>query len=418
MQALVFGILDAHTPARFERIFIDDCIEEVDYTLKPDIVALSFGTYAAKRAYSIAQKFRKMGATIIMGGFHVSAMPDEALDYAHSVVIGDAEPVWNEVLEDYERNELKSKYYSQHTDTVLHTKINRGIYSGKKYFPANLVQWGRGCRHNCDFCSIKSFYGSQCLLRPVNEVITEIESLDNKTIFFVDDNLFHGTDLFIEFLTQLIPLKKRWACQISIEVTRDAELVRLMKKSGCIMALVGIETFSTGNLKLMNKSWNPAKSDYSEAIGILRKAGIMVYGTFVFGYDFDTPESFEPVVVFAIKNKLFLANFNPLYPMPGTELYRRLQNENRLEFPEWWLHPDFYYGRTMFRPTLLSPEELEIACFKCKKIFNSYYSIAKRMFDFSANSSSFRNILLFLLVNFINRKELYRKQNQKLGLAE
>lgn len=415
MQPLVFAVLDSLTPSKYERVFVDDCIEDVDFTVQADMVAFTFGTYAAKRAYAMAEKFKKQGATIIMGGFHVTAMPEEAMQYADTIVIGDAEPVWDQVLTDYENNQLQPTYSSKHTEPELHVTYNRNVFKGKKYFPSNIVQWGRGCKHNCDFCSIKSFYGNNGILRPIADVMTEIRSLDNKTIFFADDNLFHSRELFLKFLTELRPLKKKWGCQISIDVTRDDELLNLMKSSGCVMALVGIETFNTDNLKQMNKSWNRSKSDYSQAIKKFRDKGIMVYGTFIFGYDFDTVDSFLPTVDFAIQNKLFMANFNPLYPMPGTELYNRLKKENRLEFDKWWLHPDFYYGRTKFKPLSMTTEELENGCFDCKKKFNSLSSILIRMTDLKTNASSLKGFVLFLMVNMVNRREVYRKQNQKLG---
>jgi radical SAM superfamily enzyme YgiQ (UPF0313 family) len=415
MQPLVFSILDALTPGRYEKIFMDDCIEEIDFNIQVDLVAITVGTYAAKRAYEIASKFRTKGATIIMGGFHVSAVPEEALQYAHSVVIGDAEPVWQQVMDDFESQQLKSIYEAIHTTQVLHTRFNRQVFHGKKYFPANLVQWGRGCKHNCDFCSIKAFYGHQCPLRPIPEVLEEIRNLDAKTIFFVDDNLYRSRELFIEFLNGMIPLKKKWACQISVDVAKDKDLILWMKKAGCIMVLLGIETFNSDNLKLMNKRWNFSRDEYSQAISIFRNLGIMVYGTFIFGYDFDHPDSFQPMVDFAIQNKLFLANFNPLYPMPGTPLYQRLKAENRLSFEHWWLDPDFYYGKTKFQPLGMTSEQLEAGCFNSKKQFNNYSSIFYRLLEFKANARSFKNIFLFLLINLINRKEIYRKQHLKLG---
>jgi len=164
MQPLVFAVLDSLTPSKYERVFVDDCIEDVDFTVQADIVAFTFGTYAAKRAYAMAEKFKKQGATIIMGGFHVTAMPEEAMQYADTIVIGDAEPVWDQVLTDYENNQLQPTYSSKHTEPELHVTYNRNVFKGKKYFPSNIVQWGRGCKHNCDFCSIKSFYGNNGIL--------------------------------------------------------------------------------------------------------------------------------------------------------------------------------------------------------------------------------------------------------------
>jgi radical SAM superfamily enzyme YgiQ (UPF0313 family) len=165
----------------------------------------------------------------------------------------------------------------------------------------------------------------------------------------------------------------------------------------------------------MNKSWNMGEEGYTRAIQIFRNFGIMVYGTFILGYDYDTEDAFDSAVQYAINKRLFLANFNPLYPMPGTRLYNRLQKEQRLEFDKWWLHPDFYYGKTTFRPVSMSPHALEKGCFGTRKKFNSLQSIFYRLFDLKTNSSSLKNAVLFLMINFINRREIYRKQNKKLG---
>lgn len=415
MQPLVFAILDHLTPPHFERVFIDDCIEEINFNEKADLVALTFGTYAAKRAYGVADRFKKQGSVIVMGGFHVSAMPDEVLEYADAIVIGDAETTWPKLLHDFENNKLQRVYKSDDGSSTFSTSLNRNVFNGKKYFPVNLVQWGRGCLHNCEFCSVNAFYNGQKCLRPIAEVIQELSSLDNKPVFFVDDNLFHEKSLFISFLEQIKPLGKRWACQISIDVTKDTQLVKLMKEAGCMMVLFGIETFNRENLRLMNKSWNLGEDGYSRAIEIFRRFGIMVYGTFILGYDYDTEEAFDSALKYAIKKKLFLANFNPLYPMPGTRLYDRLQKELRLEFDKWWLHPDFYYGKTMFRPVSMSSHTLEKGCFETRKKFNSFRSIFHRLVDLKTNSATFKNAVLFLMVNFINRREIYRKQNKKLG---
>lgn len=415
MQPLVFAILDHLTPPHFDRVFIDDCIEEINFNEKADLVALTFGTYAAKRAYSVAARFRERGSVVVMGGFHVTAMPFEALQYADSVVVGDAETTWPQLLHDFENNQLQPVYKTHDCSSAFSTTLNRDVFKGKKYFPVNIVQWGRGCRHSCEFCSVNAFYNGKKSLRPIGEVIREISSLDNKPVFFADDNLFHEKSLFISFLEQLKPLRKKWACQISIDIAREPGMIKLMKDSGCMMVLFGIETFSRENLKMMNKAWNNNEKNYAEAISNFRSNGIMVYGTFIFGYDYDTIDSFAPAVSFAIKNKLFLANFNPLYPMPGTRLYDRLQKEQRLEFEKWWLHPDFHYGKTMFRPEAMSPHDLETCCFESKKKFNSLNSIFYRLFDFKTNSASIKNAVLFLMVNFINRREIYRKQNKKLG---
>ena len=245
--------------------------------------------------------------------------------------------------------------------------------------------------------------------------MNDISNLDNKPIFFVDDNLFHNKSKFREFLLALIPLKRRWACQISVDVTQDDELLDLMQKSGCLMVLIGIESLKGDNLKLMNKAWNFNANKYTQALEKFRKRHILVWGTFIFGYDYDLPDDLKTLVDFAIRNKLFIANFNPLYPMPGTPLYQRIEGENRLLFDKWWLNPNYYYGETMFQPKHMTPQELEINCFNAKKKFNSLSSILYRSTDLRANIYRKTNTLYFILANFTNRREVYKKQGKKLG---
>ena len=417
MQPLVFAILKSLTPKDFEISFYDDRVEELNFTEPTDLVAITCGTFTAKRAYQIAGYYRKKNVPVVMGGYHPTLMPEEARLYADAVIIGSAESVWQQVLDDFQNNALKPFYHGEIDGDGLHSSYDYSIFEGKKYFPVNLVEWGRGCRHHCDFCSVQAFNKGKEMLRPVKDVIADISKLDNKPVFFVDDNLYHDKRLFRDLLVDMIPLKKRWACQISVEVTHDEDLLGLMQKSGCMMALLGIESFDRGNLKLMNKSWNFDIGKYREAIQRLRKRHIMVYGTFIFGYDHDTPEDFKKSVDFAIKSKLFIANFNPLYPMPGTKLYERLEAENRLIYEKWWLDPDFYYGKTMFRPVPFSPQDLEKHCLDAKRKFNSFASILHRARDFSANLHGKTNAAFFLLTNLTNRREIFKKQGKKLGTS-
>jgi len=290
------------------------------------------------------------------------------------------------------------------------------VFDKKPYGPIELVQWGRGCPFNCDFCSIKAFYGSSHPCRPIEDLVKELAGLSNKTVFFVDDNLYANKARFKQFLMELAGMNIKWACQISINIAQDDELLRLMRDSGCFLALVGIESFHSGNLKLMNKEWNTSNLNYDEAIKKIKSYGIMIYGTFVFGYDFDTADSFKYAVDFAIKHKFFIANFNPLYPMPGTPLYHRLENEKRLLFDRWWLNPDFYYGKSMFQPKGLSADDLEAYCFKAKREFNSWNSILHRCLDPIITHKSFHKTILYFYSNMINRKEIYKKQGKGLAL--
>ncbi len=311
MQPLVFSILKALTPKTFQVELFDERIEPIPFEMESDLIAMTVGTFSAKRSFYIADTFRKKGISVVMGGFHPTLEPQECLKHADAVVIGDAEPNWPDLLEDFSKNQLKKIYDKPSTLNELQTSHDRSIFKNKSYLPINLVQWGRGCPHDCDFCSIKTFYPKRQILRPIQEVIDEISTLDNKAIFLVDDNLYHNKSRFIKFLKALKPLNKQWACQISLLAAKDKELIKLMSESGCIIALVGIESFDENNLKLMNKSWNNAKQDYKTSIDIFRQNGIMIYGTFIFGYDYDTLDTFESALKFAKQNKFFAFYFTP-----------------------------------------------------------------------------------------------------------
>ena len=416
MQPLFAAVLSALTPDDIEVCLYDDRIEDIPFDEPTDLAAISIETFCAQRSYQIALEYKKRGVKVIAGGFHPSLLPDETLQYVNSVLIGDAENIWQDVIKDLRKGKLKPIYNSNNETKDVDIKFDRTIFNNKAYGPVELVQWGRGCPHNCDFCSIKAFYKSKQYCRPINQVMDEIAVLKKKVVFFVDDNLYANKARFKQFLMELAGMNIKWACQISINIAQDDELLRLMRDSGCFLALVGIESFHSGNLKLMNKEWNTSNLNYDEAIKKIKSYGIMIYGTFVFGYDFDTADSFKYAVDFAIKHKFFIANFNPLYPMPGTPLYHRLENEKRLLFDRWWLNRDFYYGKSMFQPKGLSADDLEAYCFQAKREFNSWNSILHRCLDPIITHKSFQKTMLYFYSNMLNRKEICKKQGKGLGL--
>ncbi len=415
MQPLFAAAIAAQTPEHVEVCLYDDRLEDIPFDEPTDLAAISIETFCAKRGYEIAAEYKKRGIKTIAGGFHPSLEPEECLQHTDSVFIGDVEGGWLQVIEDLENGQLKERYSSDQLIKGEDIDFDRTIFGNKNYGPIEMVQWSRGCPHDCDFCSIKAFYSGTPVCRPIDHVMKEIASLKKKTIFFVDDNLYFNKERFKQFMKALIPMKVQWTCQISINITKDKELLALMAQSGCLAVLVGLESFNPNNLKQMNKQWNQSGIDYKEAIGVLNAHGILVYGTFVFGYDYDTADSFKYAVDFAIENKLFLANFNPLYPMPGTSLYARLQQEKRLLFNRWWTDENFYYGKTMFYPKSLSPDELEELCFKAKKEFNSWRSIFSRSVSPLFHHKSFNKTMLYFYINTVNRKSMLRKQGVALG---
>lgn len=415
LQPLVFALLKSLTPPDIETVLCDDRIEVIPFDEPTDLVAMTVETFSARRAYHIASQYRQRGVPVVMGGFHPTLMPKEALKHATTVVIGDAEPVWTQLIADAKKGTLQPIYQAPPLSSPLKVSFNREIFKGKSYPALDLVQWGRGCPHHCDFCAIHAVYGSHTCQRPIDDVMAEIESLKSKFLFFVDDNIFVNKNHLISLLEALASLHVRWSCQISLDVVQDDRLMTLLAKSGCQVVLMGFESLNPNNLRQMKKQWNLAKQDYATAIKKIYDHGMMIYGTFVFGYDEDTTDSFERCLDFALRWKFFLANFNPLTPFPGTLLYARLRKENRLLYDSWWLEKTYQYGHASFQPRKMMADELTQGCFSARKRFNSYTSLARRAFNFTVNLHSWPHTFLYFVANAINRKAIYEKQGQPLG---
>jgi len=415
MEPLAFAILAGLAPQDVELDFFDERLEEVPTDHETDLVALTVETYTARRAYQIAGEFRGRGVPVVMGGYHVSFLPEEALQFADAVVINDAEGVWEEVVRDARDDKLRRIYHSRQLPALSGLKFDRRIFHGKSYKAAAPVQYGRGCKYACDFCSIHAFYGSSLRQRPVGEVASEIESLDRRFILLVDDNLFVDPARAEELFHALAPLKIKWGCQVSIDVARDERLLKLMECSGCIAALVGFESLDETNLAQMNKKWNLRRCDYASAIRRFQDRSIMIYGSFIFGYDHDTVDVFERTAEFAVRAKLFLVNFSALTPTPGSKLYQRLRDEGRLIYGRWWLDPNYRYGEATFHPKLMTAEELTEGCLLARRYFYSAASIIQRAFDFSANARSPSRLGVYALANVISKLELNQKLGQRLG---
>lgn len=415
MEPLVFAVLAGLTPPDVTLELFDERVEPVPATLTTDLVAMTVETYTARRAYLLADRFRRQGLRVVMGGYHPTFMPDEALPHADAVVIGEAEGVWPQLLADAEAGNLQPVYRRADLLPLTAALPNRRIFAGKRYVPVGLVQYGRGCRFACDFCSIHAFYGSTLRRRPLEAVIAEIQSLNRRFIFLVDDNLFTGPAEAEALFTALIPLKIKWGCQISIDVTRYPRLLDLMAQSGCVMALIGFESLEERNLAQMKKQWALNHADYAAAVKQFQSRGIMVYATFVFGYDYDTAASFGSSLDFALRSNFFLANFNPLTPTPGTPLYNRLRAEDRLIHHPWWLDSGFQYGQAMFHPRGMTAAELTAGCFNARRAFNTAAAIGKRLLAEKSNRQSPAHLYLYLAGNIISRREIYRKQGLILG---
>nr|MBA3534429.1 radical SAM protein [Ardenticatenales bacterium] len=333
-------------------------------------------------------------------------------------VLGDAEGQWEQVIEDARRGALQRLYRQPGQPSLQGLRFDRRIFAGKPYRPVAPVQYGRGCRFACDFCSIHAFYGFSLRQRPVAEVVAEIEALGRRFILLVDDNLFVDLPRAEELFRALIPLNIRWGCQVSIDVARDEALLALMARSGCVAALIGFESLDEENLRQMKKGWNLKHGDYATAIRRFQAEGIMIYGSFIFGYDHDGPDVFDRIVEFALDSRLFLVNFSALTPTPGSRLYDRLRAEGRLRYERWWLDPTYRYGEATYHPARMSAEELTEGCLRARQAFYGYGSIARRALEPRTNCRSLAHLAVFLGANMISRRELQSKLGRALGSAE
>ncbi len=415
MPPLAMGILAARA-TNFEVTFYDEKAEVVPEHDHPDLAALSVETFTARRGYAIADRYRARGVPVVMGGYHPSFLPQEALEHADAVVVGDAEGSWERLLEDFKAGRLQQIYSGGNDAPLTDYRLDRSIYRGKHYAPVELVQYGRGCRFACDFCSIHSFYGTSLRVRPLDGLVAEIESLPaNRLLFFVDDNLFGRKSEFIALLDALTPLKRRWSCQMSIDVARDEALLDRVARAGCRFVLIGFESLNEASLEQMRKSWNSVSGSYERVVRALHSRNIGIYGTFVFGYDADTKETIERTLDFALESRLEIANFNPLTPTPGSELYDRLLAEGRLLSPKWWLDPNYRYGDAIFEPRGMRPNELTEGVFEARRRFYSWRSIGSRVLHADTAFSPFRAGLT-TIANVISRREIYKKQHRQLGL--
>lgn len=414
MEPLAPAMLAGLTPRDVDVKFYDDRMEVIPYDERTDLVAISVETYTARRAYEIATEYRRRGVPVVMGGFHATLVPDEVADYAESVVIGEAEGLWPQVIEDARAGRLQPVYRAGKRPSLAGAIADRSIFLGKRYLPLGLVEAGRGCHFACEFCAIQSYFSSTQTRRPADEVCDEVRRMQKPLYFFVDDNITSNLDEAKELYRRLIPLKIRWVSQASINVAHDEELLKLLKASGCQGLLIGFESLNPANLKRMHKSFNTMKGGYEVALENLRRHGMRLYVTFILGYDGDSYESLQDVIAFAERHKFYIVAFNHLTPFPGTPLYDRLKSEGRLLFDKWWLDPNYRYGMVPYTPAGMTADEVKEGCISARKEFYRLGSIWRRALD-RVNAGSPYMASKFFVINWLIRREVTERRDYPLG---
>jgi radical SAM superfamily enzyme YgiQ (UPF0313 family) len=412
MQPLTMAALAGLTPAGVAVAFYDDRLEDVPYDTPTDLVGISVQTFTAKRAYEIAAEFRRRHIPVVLGGFHVTAVPDEAAEHADAIALGQAEELWPRVLEDTRAGRLQRIYQTDRRQLLAGLRYRRDIFAGKRYLPLNLVEFGRGCPYSCSFCSAGEYFGHRKDCRPVAEVVEEIRTLPRHNLLFVDDNLIGDVERAKELLRALLPLKVRWIAQAGIEIAFDDALLELAAASGCIGLLIGFESLNEGNLRQMRKSSTHNAGRYKEAIRKIHGQGIRICASFLFGYDHDRPESFSTTLTFANEQRFMLALFNHLTPFPCTPLYDEMQAQQRLKYDRWWLATGFRWGDVVFEPKHFSAADLSDGCRLNRFRFYQPANIVRRV-TLPANRQW---LVESLALNFLVRRDVHEKQGFPLGL--
>jgi len=346
----------AVTPPEVEVSLTDENVTVVDFQKETDLVGITALTITAQRAYEIADSFRARGVKVILGGNHPSALPEEASQHADAVVIGEAEGIWANLIEDFKANKLQRVYRQRERPSLLKLPIpRRDLFAKGVYYVTNTISTTRGCPYSCSFCSVTSFFGHTYRCRPVEEVLKEIETLNQrKLVGFVDDNIVGNPKFAKELFRALVPYKIKWAAQASVTVAGDDELLKLAAASGCVALLIGFETLSPANLAAVGKRVNVV-DEYQTVIRKIHSHGIAIHGFFILGLDEDNEDVFERTVRFTQKMQLEGAQFAWPVPYPGTALCESLDKAGRIVTKDW----SQYESNLVFEPKLMSREVLQ-----------------------------------------------------------
>jgi len=347
----------ALTPPGHEIKIVDENVEYLDLDTPADLVGITFMTALAPRAYEIARAFRNRGIPVVAGGYHPTFMPDEAAKHFDAVVVGEAELHWAKVVEDVQLGKLSKIYQCDHAcDPSMIPIPRRELTSSKsdQYVTVNAVQTGRGCRNKCRYCSITAFHKGQHRSRPIETVLEELRQIP-RTMLFIDDNLIADRPYIVELLTRMIPLKKRWVTQCSIDLADDPELLRLMKAAGCIGIFFGVESINQRNLDQFDKSFNNAER-FRERVRKIHKAGITVFTSIIVGGEHDDATVFPEMFDFLQTIHSDGLQLNIMTPLPGTPLFDTMKREGRVIDFDW---SKYDFRHVVIQPRLMSQAELQ-----------------------------------------------------------
>jgi radical SAM superfamily enzyme YgiQ (UPF0313 family) len=335
----------------------DQHVETITVNDSPDLVVIQVYITNAYRAYSIADHYRAQGAYVILGGLHVTSLPDEAQLHADSIFLGPGDETFPQFLKDFKEGKPKQRYFSTIRSLVGIPPIRRDLIKRHLYLVPNSIVVTRGCPHHCSFCYKDSFFegGKTFYTQRVDEALAEIERLPGRHLYFLDDHLLGNVKFATALFDGMKGMHRVFQCAATIDSILRGNLIEKAAEAGLRSLFVGFETFSPENLKQSNKKQNLQK-DYRKAVSRLHNLGIMINGSFVFGLDDDTKDVFKRTVTWGIENAITTSTYHILTPYPGTQQYIDMQTQGRILTNNW----DLYDTRhVVYRTKNISPDELE-----------------------------------------------------------
>jgi len=365
----------AAMPHYVETKIVDEDIEQIDFNTDADLVGISFMTFNAPRAYEIADRFRAAGKKVIVGGYHPTFMPEEAALHSDAVCVGEAEANVPKMMEDFVGGEMSGIYRHELPDLKGLPVPDRSLVRRNFYVRADTAQATRGCPNACRFCSITAFFKHRFRTRPVDEVIEELSGL-GRYIMFMDDSIVYDREYATELFSRMVPLRKRWFSQCTVDIANDDRLLELAHESGCGGLFVGLESLSQDSLRTLGKNFNRA-SDYRKSVAALHRAGIAVFAGIVFGNDYDTPDVFKNTVEFLLKANVDALQATIMTPFPGTPLHDELKKQGRITCTDW---ARYNFGNVVFEPKNMSAGALKRGHDWVLSQFYSRSSIARRFY--------------------------------------
>lgn len=380
-------VLGALTPPEHDVIVQDENVERLKFNDQPDLVGITVKVDTVARSRQITAEYRARGIPVVWGGIYPTLCPEQCAPYADSVVVGEAETIWPQLLKDIRAGCRKPIYRNQEAINMAAVPVPRWVLmKGKRYLFTNTLRMSRGCPWRCDFCYNSSpNINHHYRIKPIENVIKEIESLGTSHVMFIDDNFIGNISYTKNLLSRLKHLNLTWHTAVSVDIGRHEDLLDLMAETGCKSLFIGFETLSRNNLAAYAKKQNRVE-EYDEVIQRIHERGIMVNASLVFGFDYDDESVFPATLEWLIRNRVETMTAHILTPYPGTPFYRQLLEAGRI------IDHDLRHYNTahvVFHPNLMTPARLEEGYRWMYRKFYAWSSIWQRQPAFKGQAAAY-----------------------------